>query len=151
MIARVLEHPVLNRLSFFVLGLAAVVGSYLAWSLLIVYMTRPNMVVTSWKITTPTVEQGGSFTYEGGYIKEKDCPGMWTVRAVSVDTGKVYQIESGRVGFHAAGAYTQEWTVKLPATIPPGLYMVNEVIDGICDGGTVYITRGPADMLRIVR
>jgi hypothetical protein len=137
-----------ERTSFFVLGIAAVLISAMAWSWLIDVARKPNMTILEFKISTPEVKHGTSFTYTARYHKEKDCPGQWTIRGTDED-GVIVQIASGRLGTRPPGDFTAIWTLEIPDHIPTGRYEINEVIDGICDGGVTFVTRGPFDTLVI--
>lgn len=150
MINRVLENPTLNRLSFFILGLAALALSIMAWSLILDFARMPNVEIRSWTIPGGIAMKGGEFTAIGKYFKHRDCPGQWTIRAVSEEDGSLYQIDSGRVGTRPPGEFSLTLKIDLPATMPAGNYTVNEVIDGICDGGQTYIERGPSARLRVI-
>lgn len=137
-----------ERVSFFILGSAAVLISAMAWSWLIDVARKPNMSIVEFAVQTKEVERGTSFTYKAKYHKEKDCPGQWTVRGTAED-GTVVQIATGRLGTRPPGDFTSTWTLEIPDHIPPGKYEINEVIDGICDGGVTFVTRGPFDTLVI--
>lgn len=138
----------LERASFFILGIGAVLVSAMAWSWLLDVARKPNMTILEFVVETKEVLRGTSFTYHAKYIKEKDCPGQWTVRGTD-EEGKVVQIATGRLGTRPPGSFTSKWTLELPDHIPPGRYEINEVIDGICDGGVTFVTRGPYDTLVI--
>ncbi len=137
-----------ERVSFFVLGIAAVAVSAMAWTWVLEAVRKPNMVILEFKLDTRVVEHGTSFTYTAKYHKEEDCPGQWTIRGTN-ENGIVVQIASGRLGTRPPGDFTSTWTLELPDHIPPGKYEINEVIDGICDGGVTFVTRGPFDTLVI--
>lgn len=138
----------LDRLSFFTLGIAAVGLSVLAWSTVFNYLSEPNMRIISWSIKTPVIARDARFSYQATYQKDRDCPGQWTIRATD-DSGHIWQIDSGRLGAHLPGEYTVEWTIDLPDYLPAGTYQVNEVIDGICDSGVPFVARGPFSELRV--
>lgn len=137
-----------ERASFFILGIAAVLVSAMGWSWILEAARKPNMTITEFTIDTKEVSQGTHFTYTATYKKEKDCPGQWTIRGTRED-GTIFQIASGRLGTRPPGSFTSTWTLDLPDHISPGKYQVNEVIDGICDGGVTFVTRGPFDTLVI--
>lgn len=137
-----------ERASFFVLGIAAVIISAMGWSWLIESVRKPNMTILEFVIDTPVVEKASAFRYTAKYIKEKDCPGQWTIRGTN-EEGVVFQIASGRLGTRPAGSFTSTWKIDIPDHIPSGKYEINEVIDGICDGGVTFVTRGPYAKLEI--
>lgn len=137
-----------ERASFFILGITAVLVSTMSWAWLLEAARKPNMTILEFRVDTPEVPQGTSFTYTATYHKEKDCPGQWTIRGTNQE-GIVVQIASGRLGTRPPGNFSSTWTLELPDHIPPGKYEINEVIDGICDGGVTFVTRGPFDTLVI--
>lgn len=138
----------IERSSFFVLGIAALGISIMGWSWFLESIRRPNMTILEFKVDTREVLRGTAFTYTARYFKEKDCPGQWTIRGTDPN-GIIVQIASGRLGTRPPGEFKATWTLDIPDHIPPGTYEINEVIDGICDGGVTFVTRGPFDTLVI--
>jgi hypothetical protein len=150
MIKHVMEHPVLNRLSFFILGLSALALSIMAWTLILDFARKPNIEILAWSIPGGIAMKGGEFTAIAKYRKHDDCPGQWTIRAIAESDGTLYQIESGRIGTRPPGDFTLTHKFTLPPIMPAGEYTVSEVIDGICDDGLTFVSRGPHAHLRVI-
>lgn len=138
------------NLSFaFLTGIFFTGISIVLWTFVMAHIARPTMQITAFNVVPKVLRVGDTFTYTGTYIKEQDCPGQWTIRAVNYNTGTIYQIGSGRLGTHPPGEYKASWKMQIQVYLPPGPYDFMEIIDGQCDGGISFVARSPRDRVII--
>lgn len=141
---------IVNGAFTFLLGVFMTGTSVLLWHFAMAFISPPAMTIHSFDVKETMLRYGDKFTYTGVYTKEADCPGQWTIRAMNLKTGTIYQVASGRIGTHNTGTYDATFAFQLDKPLPAGDYEFMEIIDGTCDGGISFVARSPKDRVTII-